>query len=85
MTQPNSVTVNFLTDLSKRVDAAADDQQQQIDALEQLVLNRAALVAIEQDGRTLRLTFTRRGELHQIEAYAGMSVDVAALRKKLLD
>ncbi len=71
--------------LTQRIDAAADEQQQQIDALERLVLNRAALVNIEQDGRKIRFTFTRRGEVRRIECYADMSVDVAAIRKVLLD
>lgn len=68
-----------------RVDTAADDLQRQVDALELVVLNRAALVNVEQDGRTLRLTFTRRGALHRIEAYAGMSVSVDSIRKELLE
>lgn len=82
---PKSVTVRFLDDLSKRVDIAADEQQQQIDALERLVLNRAALVNIEQDGRKVHFTFTRRGAVHRITCYADMSLDVSKARKELLD
>jgi len=70
---------------SQRVDVAADDLQQQVDALEMVVLTRAALVNIDQDGPKLRITLTRRGQIHRIEAYAGMSMDVAALRRELLE
>jgi len=41
---------------SQRVDVAADDLQQQVDALEMVVLSRAALVNIDQDGPKLRTT-----------------------------
>lgn len=71
--------------LTKRIDTAADDQQAQIDALEQLVLRRAALVDVARDGRKLKFTFTRRGEVHVVECYADMATDVAAIRKALLD
>ena len=77
-------TVTFLDNLSKRVDTAADDLQQQVDALEMQLLKRTALVNIEQDGRKVRFTFIRRGALTRVECYADMSMDVAALRKELL-
>ncbi len=86
------MTTNPLTDpsatlglLAQRVDAAADEQQQQIDALEQLLLNRATLVNIEQSGAKMILTFTRRGQVHRIEAHASMSTDIAALRRELIE
>lgn len=68
-----------------RIDTAADDMQQQVDALEQLVLSRAMLVAVESDGRTLRFKFTRRGQVHQIDTYNAMGLDVAEIRKVLLE
>ena len=86
MTNPNTTTtIQFLDNLAQRVDIAADEQQQQIDALERLVLNRAALVNIEQDGRKVHFTFMRRGQVHRVTCYADMSMDVAAVRKELLD
>jgi len=75
----------LVTTLTQRVDTAADEMQQQIDALELLVLNRAALIDITQDGRKLQFTFTRRGQIYRVEAYADMSVDVAGIRKELLE
>lgn len=72
-------------DLTLRVNAGADDLQQQVDALEQLVLNRAALVSIEPDGRKLRLLFTRRGALHAVDVYNSVSVPLPELRKILLE
>jgi len=68
------------------INAAADDQQQQIDALEQLVLNRAALISIERvDGRIIRFTFTRRGQVFRCETYGTWDQDVDAWRKALLE
>ena len=69
----------------KVIDAGIDDMQQQIDALEQLLLNRAALVNVAVDGRKVRFTFTRRGQVHQVEAYADMSLDIASVRRALLE
>lgn len=71
--------------LQKRIDTAADEQQQQIDALERLLLNRATLVNVEQDGRKIRFLFTRRGAVHAVTCYADMSVDLAQIKKDLLD
>lgn len=85
MTNPLTDPTATLGYLAKRVDAAADEQQRQIDALERLVLNRASLVGIEQDGRKVRFVFTRRGAIHTVTCYADMSLDLAATRKVLLD
>lgn len=75
-----------LRDASLRlINTAADDQQQQIDALEQLVLTRAALTSITVDGRKILFTFVRRGAVHQIVTYASMDSDVARWRKELLE
>lgn len=75
-----------LRDMSlKLIDIATDEQQQQIDALEQLVLNRAALSSITVDGRKLRFTFVRRGAVYQITSYAGMDTTVEKWRKDLLE
>lgn len=71
--------------IAQRTEAAIDEQQMQIEALEQLVLNRAALVDVRQDGRKVHFLFTRRGAVRQITCYADMSVDVAAIRRDLLE
>lgn len=77
--------IEALQRLSERVDIAADDQQKQIDALEQLLLKRTALTNIERDGRTIRLTFVRRGEVHRLNMYAAMSFDLDGARAVLLE
>lgn len=79
------ITTGSLGLLKERVDSAADDLQHQVDALERLLLNRAALVNIEQDGRKVHFTFTRKGAVHRITCYADMSLDVRKARKDLLD
>ena len=81
----DSLITDTLGFIAHRVDASHDDQQKQIDALEQLVLNRTALVDIQQDGRKVQFTFTRRGEVHRVECYADMSMNVAELRRALVE
>lgn len=66
------------------INAAADEMQQQIDALELLILRRAALVGVVADGRKLRFTFQRRGALHQVECYNAMGLNVEELQRVLL-
>lgn len=74
----------IVTTLSKRVDTAADDMQAQLDTLETVLRQRAVLVSIEQDGRKLRLTFTRNNKVYQIEAYATVDMPVSHWRDELL-
>lgn len=69
----------------KLIDIAADEQQQQIDALERQLLNRAALVSIEPDGNKLRFMFVRRGAPTVVMVYNSLSMPLAALRKELLE
>ena len=79
------ITTQTLGFLAQRVEIAADEQQQQINALEQVLLNRTALVDIQQNGRKVEFLFTRRGAIHKVECYADMSMNVAEIRKVLLD
>ncbi len=50
----------------------------------EIIENRAALAAIETEGRIINLTFLRKGELHQISFHSNWSHDVEEWRKTLL-
>lgn len=76
----------FEARLAQLVNTAADDQQRQIDALERLLLNRASLVGVAVvESRTLRFTFTRRGQVHQVDTYNALGLSADEIKKVLLD
>lgn len=61
------------------------DLVHQVTALEQLVLDRAALVSIEYVDKTLTFVFTRRGEVIRCPTYATMGQRFNDWRKALLE
>lgn len=61
------------------------DLVHQVTALEQLTLNSARLVSIEQSQSTLTFTFTRKGQTFRCVTYATMSQRVNEWRKALLE
>jgi hypothetical protein len=85
----------FGTDWRKRAQAAevslreADkhiaDARQSLEQVQMMHRDRAALVSITQNGRTLAFTFVRNGELTVCETYSTMEADVPAWRAALLD
>jgi hypothetical protein len=66
-------------------EAALISASRQLDGIEAIQADRAALVSITRDGAVLKFTFVRNGELTVCETYGTLDQDVPGWRRALLE
>jgi hypothetical protein len=70
-----------IRELERELAASAE----RLDAIELAQRDRAALVSIVQDGRSLIFTFVRNGKLTRCETYSTMEADVPGWKRALIE
>lgn len=74
-----------ITEATAPIVAKIAEAETHLEAARETMRQRAALVAMETEGRTLKLTFVRNGEIIQIETMLTLDQDLPGWRRQLLE
>lgn len=85
MYRQKSMRAKLLEEENKQLKSSLQTAIQQLEGIELRFAERAALVSVVRDGRTIRFGFLRNHEVHYVQCMATWDVDIDAVRKLLLE